>query len=387
MKILRFIQAFMIILVLATVFPLIYDAIFSETKNKTNLYYSQTLNEFLIADYNKSTKKYTYKTQNGKSLNLDEFMRALPFKYYNFLLEKNEFPFEKWANKDLIKTNSQNLNIKPSTYNQKKIQLFTIFEANPKYLKLNYNSFAISNLVKFINLQNLSIDENLSQNFIAALKNANFNFPFAEFYNNPTTKKPFDEGVFLSDFDGKIYHLKMINSLPFVKDTNLKNIDFMLVSENPRKEFYAAIIDKNGFGLISYDDYKIIRFDNLNYNPKNMEISLDINPLNKFLTIKSSDFVEMILFDYDYNELKRFKIIKEKSQFLKVKPYIFAFWFDKDDSYKFKLKFNGYFLQTLGINLILMLFYIAFRRKKINIFKAAIIAFGGIYGVIAILVI
>ncbi|MSN95807.1 DUF4857 domain-containing protein [Campylobacter sp. FMV-PI01] len=371
----KFIKAIIIALILAIFLPRIIDTIFAQKSHKANVYYSEIYDEFIVQTHNPNLKKSFYLKNGDENLTLDEYLEALPFNHYNYLISKNKFPFLEWANSDKIKKHSQRFSLKPEIYNQKKLPVFTIFESNPKYLKLGYNKFALSgdgDKLIFTDLTTLKIDENLSTIFTKALKEKDFIFPIKNHYSNPITKKPFDEGVFLKDSKDEIYHLKMINSHPFVRKTRLKDIDFILVDEKIQREFYGLAITKdNKINLISYDDYKLINLPFASYNPKKDSFKLSITPLSKSISISSEDKIYSYHLDDEFKPIKSFVYeINQNKKAKFIKDLFLPFELILDSSYAYKFKFANFSLFGFILNIILFGVMFYFLKDKNIKFKS-----------------
>lgn len=395
MKILKDINFVIVTLLLAVFLPLMTDTVFSESKDTARIYYSETLDKFLLQGYDRQKKEPFFKIGLDQNISLDEFMENLPFKFYSYLLSKNLFPKElsEWANDDKIMENSQNLNIKPDMFNQKQVPIFTIFESKPKYLKLKFNEFGIRNAkegLEFISFDTLKIDANISQRYTNALKELEFQFPFKEAYSNPNTKKPFDEGVFLIDDKYEVYHLKMVQNSPVVVRTGIKNdsISFILMAENPRKEFYGALIDRDGVKLISYDKYQLIDLVSENYDPKSSKFQLAITPLSKTVTIENEGNTTVYKLDNKYKVLDKFEYtFSGNESYENAKKTFFAFEIKQEPSYAYKLNFSDFSKNALFLNLVLFIVFlmINFKRNR-SIFRALVVLLTGIYGFIAALI-
>ena len=391
MRILKDINFIIITLLIAIFLPLIADSVFNEGKKSVRVYYSETLDKFLLQGYDEVKKEPFFKIGLDNNISLDEFMENLPFKFYSYLLSKNIFPnqFKEWANAEKIRANSQNLNIKPDMFNQKQIPLFTVFESRPKYLKLKFNEFGIRNAkngLEFINFDTLKLDQNMSIKFNQALSGAGFKFPFKQVYSNPNTKKPFDEGVFLIDDKDEIYHLKMVESKAIAAPTGIKNdsVSFMLITENERKEFYGALVDKDGVKLISYDNYRLIDLVSDDYRPQSSKFQLAITPLSKVVTIENDAGVKAFKLDDNYRVTDRFEYVFDScGQYESIKSMLFAFEIKKEDGYAYKFGFFEFSSKALFINIICFIF-IAFRfRKDRALLRSFVVLLTGIYGFIA----
>lgn len=384
MRFLRIFQAFIVVVLLALFLPKFIDSIFAKSDVKVNLYYSEILDKFIIQS------GQNYQILGDKNITKDEFIANLPFKFYSYLLAKGIFPecFSEFANEDKIRANSLNFMIKPDIYNQKPLEIWTIFESNPPYLKLSFNDYALrakKDSLEFVNLFSLKIEKELSAIYTNALKNSGFSFPIKHFFTNPTTKKPFDEGAFIVDSLNQIYHLKMIDGKPSVKKTDIKDGDLVIVSENTKKEFYAAILSKNSVKLISYDDYKLIELPSGDYDPSTDKFALYITPISKSVVIHKKDKILGYRLDDDYaiNSAFQYDILRETTA-KDIKEMILPFEIRNLSSYLYGFKFEGVYVKALILNLILCcLSTLLYGRSEL--IRHIFVLIFGIYGFIAMI--
>lgn len=278
--------------------------------------------------------------------------------------------------------------IKPDIYNQKPLEIWTIFESNPPYLKLSFNDYVLrakKDSLEFVNLFSLKIEKELSAIYTNALKNSGFSFPIKHFFTNPTTKKPFDEGAFIVDSLNQIYHLKMIDGKPSVKKTDIKDGDLIIVSENTKKEFYAAILSKNSVKLISYDDYKLIELPSGDYDPSTDKFALYITPISKSVVIYKKDKILGYKLDDDYaiNSAFQYDILRETTA-KDIKEMILPFEIRNLSSYLYGFKFEGVYVKALILNLILCcLSTLLYGRSEL--IRHIFVLIFGIYGFIAMI--
>lgn len=384
----KIIQIVILSFILAIFLPRGIDALLKSPKESASINYSEVYNDFIIQT--SKQKEVLYFKGKDKNLSLDEYLDSLPFSFYTYLIANNRFPYDEWRNADKIRANSQKFSIKPENFNQKHPPIFTIFESNPKYLKLGYNEFAITSDksgIIFTNLNTLKKDENLSKEFTTTLLNLDFKFPIQAHFTNPTTKKPFDEGVFLKDSKNELFHIKMKNLAPFVKKTKIKDVDFMLISENERREFYGAIIDKNGVSLVSYDNYSLINLPSKHYDPATDRLEISITPMSKSMSIKKNDIVYVYYFDKNYNVLRTFEYKFGTLNGLKmIKKIVLPFEIFLADSYAYKFNISNINLKVFWLNLLLFVFALyIFRNKKERFAKSILVLIFGIYGFLSVL--
>lgn len=387
----KYIQMIIVVIVLSIFVPRVLDA--GKKSDNVNLSYSETFDKFIVMFKGVDNKTLQYQVEFESNITLDEYMENLPFKTYNYLLSKNKFPakFSQWADSELIRKNSQTINIKPdSNYNQKQIPLYTIFESKPKYLRLGYSKFGITsdkNGINVIDMNINKIDDNRSQNFTGILKNLEFKFPIKNYFTNPSTKKPFDEGAFIQDDKDEIYHVKLVNDEIVAKKTMIKQkVDFMSVNENTRREFYGVLISGGVVSLVIYDNYKLVNLPSQHYDPTTDKFSLTITPVSKYLVIEKDSGSYAYKFDENYKIEREFYYpIKEKEYILKEWIVPFELSLKPSYRYEFEIKFHqkAFILNVLLAILTLLLY----RRNNNGLAKVGISLVFGIYGFVTLILI
>ena len=129
--------------------------------------------------------------------------------------------------------------------------LYILFESMPKRVGLEMpdDVFRLKDGIEFIDVQTNTVNREKSDLFARALEKAGYTFPARWVVGNPNPRKPYDEGYFTLDSQGRLYHLKMVNNRPFVKDTRIdKDMDMAWFSmyEASNKRFYGFLFDRHG---------------------------------------------------------------------------------------------------------------------------------------------
>lgn len=177
----------------------------------------------------------------------------------------------------------------------------------------------------------------------------------------------------------------MIDGKPSVKKTDIKGDDLVIVSENAKKEFYAAILSKNSVKLISYDDYKLIELPSGDYDPSTDKFALYITPISKSVVIHKKDKIlgYKLNDDYAINSAFHYDILRETTA-KDIKEMILPFEIRNLSSYLYGFKFDGVYVKALILNLILcclsMLLY-----GKSELIRHIFVLIFGIYGFIAMI--
>ncbi|MCD8213716.1 MAG: DUF4857 domain-containing protein [Campylobacter sp.] len=385
-------------LLLSYFLPIFINLILPENQIVERVRYSPVIDDFMLSSINRADNTNTFEIIGKSAISEDEFIQNQPFTYSSILIAKGKFPskFKEYENNTtLILKNSQFLNLRPSVNLTKNIPLYVFLQTDEKYGRLKYMPFLIrlgnENGLQIINVDTNKIDENLSSNLNEIFNKSGFKFPAKQYFSNPTTLKPFDEGSFIVDSADGIFHLKFDGWNFILQNTKLvkKDIINIVVSENERREFYALLIAKDELGLIGYD-YKFIPLPYDGYDPIGSNLSLRINPVNKILSFASPQNIHTYVMDLNYTKLKH-NVMKTSKPANKryLKEYILPFELKlAKDSHFYKLQIDKFNVKSIFLSVALALaFFVynfAFFKKK-RFLSATFIAMFGIYGLIAVI--
>lgn len=341
----------------------------------------------------------------SKVFDFDTYCAKLPFYFYQNTIKLNIVP-EKFKHhfKDLKKLSSEikRIKIKPSHVTQKEVLLYPLFESNPKYSSLSMPDdlfgFDKNGLVFTIASSNL-VNKEKSKIYNDIFKQQGAVFPFKKAFGNPTTRKAFDEGYFLLDSKKQVFHLKQINNKPYIKKLSLNNINtkYIIIQENIKKEYYGLLIsDKNEVFLLTYDNYKLIKFD-INYKYDEDIFLFQTTPINRIISIeKLKDKIKTYktyVYDLNYKLIKQNSLdvsLKTNLLYENIQEWIFPYkiiLIKTKKPYAF-FKFSEFNYKSFLLYFIIGLIYFIKRKdkklNKANIIKFFMIIFGGIYAIISL---
>ena len=120
--------------------------------------------------------------------------------------------------------------------------------------------FRLKENIEFIDMATNRVDEQKSARFQQALEKAGFAFPAQWVAGIPTSQKSYDEGYFALDSEGHLFHVKMTNGKPFVKDTKVRDISCMLPMEIENRSLYGFLFDTHHtLYYLSTDGYRLVK--------------------------------------------------------------------------------------------------------------------------------
>lgn len=174
--------------------------------------YSCIIDDFACLDYSEN-KGVQYKDRNGHLYSDRQFDSILPFFYYHQLASDGRLP----DSLNGIKLTPQKIGLtnfifrqSASDINKTVPRLYPLLEAMSGRVDLQMpgDVFRLSDRIEFIDMTTNTILEKKSEIFTQAMKKKGFRFPARCIGGNPTVKKEYDEGYFLTDSDHRLFHLK-----------------------------------------------------------------------------------------------------------------------------------------------------------------------------------
>ncbi|MDR1371719.1 MAG: DUF4857 domain-containing protein [Dysgonamonadaceae bacterium] len=248
------------------------------TRTRSNypfVYFSSIKKKFLLRESN--GQKSIFRDDEGETLTEDEYDHALPLLNFRQLTVNGEMPdsIDGIAiDPRELRIKSMNFRYQPVEIHTPQTELYIMYESLPKKAKLESpgDVFRLDNKIEFIDDETNTVNKEKSEIFQMALKKAGYTFPAQWTCGNLSIRKPYDEGYFSLDDAGQLFHIKMVNGRPFVRNTALdKNIEpaHFSMLEVADKRFYGLLFDKKGFVYI-------LEEGGGKYNP----LRLEIEPMN-----------------------------------------------------------------------------------------------------------
>ena len=310
---------FLAVIAMSYALPAGYDKVFGKQVGNPLLFFSPLLEQFIYRE-SLGGHRFNYQREDGKQYDRAGFESQLPFLYYKNLEKKKQLPVtvagESYG-KAVIKASKQGLDIKSRHLDghHQQIGLYPLFNTDPEVAIMPFpeDVFRFTDQgMEFINADHNRIDGDLTTRFTKALQAKGFVFPATVIGGKTTNLKPFDEGYFVRDASGVIFHIKRILDAPHVVRTGVDptlDVQDIVVSENRRREFYGTIVTRTGeLFLISYDDYQLIPLPVEQYQPDRMDFKLLINPVHTTAVISEAKRVHGVAMDTAYQKKHSFTV-------------------------------------------------------------------------------
>lgn len=246
------------------IFPRIYYIITAESYSTPFTLYSCTIGDF-VSLTDKSGKDFVFTDTQGHEYGDS----VLPFFYYRILSSRNNAPETingRQFTGEEIERNNIIFSSTPRDVNAETSNVYMLLESNPPRLELEDAEYAIAarkDRFKVITIATNKCDTTLENAMNAALDSVGFRFPAAIVSGNPSTRKSYDEGYMLTDSNGRLYHLKLVDGRPWVESIEADGLEIkhIFITENDNKASLAYIFDSGNRFYMLDSLRKLIRTD------------------------------------------------------------------------------------------------------------------------------
>ncbi len=402
MKKITYLLIFVSTLLLSWLLPWAYSLNKSKRINYPFVIYS-SINHSFYYPLSKDSKR-TYLDAKGKEYTENEFHKSLPLFYYRQLVKDDCLPDSIngiAVSPKLIYTTNFYFRYRPSYKYSPKIKLYTLFESMSRKVDLEMpgDMFRFTDKIEFINPKTNKVKVEKSNLFMNAFNKRGFVPPAKMVNGNSNLKKPYDQGYFIVDSKNQIFHLKMVNGKPFVKNTNIStsiNPKYISVTEFPNKKTYAFLFSEdNHLYAISTNNYQLIKIPTPSFSPKKDELFIFGNMF--YWNVKVTSKTGMKAYAIETKTFQKVDSISFPNPNLTQKSYFKELAFPFTLSFKSK---NYNYIKPhiewgnklfLIISFLLSGIYLLLYRKKINRYNwipiTLWITLTGIYGFLSIWII
>lgn len=357
------------IFLLSWIIPSLVELSLDSSSRYPFTYYSSVINQFCYFDQEDDNVRG--RDMSGRTYTDAEFDRVLPMFYYRQLAMENALPDSiQGVPVDLhtIARNNFFFWYKPKDKNTPVIALYPMFESCSGKVDLENPSdmFRLKENIEFIDMATNRVDEQKSARFQQALEKAGFAFPARWVAGIPTSQKSYDEGYFALDGEGRLFHVKMTNGKPFVKDTKVRDISCMLPMEIENRSLYGFLFDTHHtLYYLSTDGYRLVKvLDDM--NPDKDRVSIMANMF--YWTVAKTTPDGEHTYALESRSMHRVDSLfrpAPESAWDKTLPYLFPFtvtFQDSTNSYIYP-RVSGYYFPSLPLNIVLAVVTLIVYRK------------------------
>ncbi len=393
----RYILVAVGILVLSVVLPSLYWTIFEKVSRLPNLFYSCIEEDFIIVEGSQR------RSPQGKVYSSDEYEEVLPLMFFRQLIADGKMPDTiKGVQVEIPSINraSSFYRYTPRKLNSPVPELWPMLESESGKVSLVMpdDYFRIGKRMEFIVAKTNRIDEEKSRRFTEALTANGFLFPASVIAGLPTTRKSVDDGYFITDRKGDLFHVKMVQGEPYVAAIETPdNFDIVYIEpvDLKSREYYCYILTRNNGIFVLMDEvYDLQRLPIDGFDPYLHSFRLNADLFNKSITVTGENWFEAVAMDDMYHVVATYG---EKGEGLyerrdgKMFASLFPFEIRlKEEESQFRRLFfrPSPGIRWLPVNMVAVGLSLALlmrrgRAVRQNIPDLIIIAVTGIYGLIA----
>ncbi|HML64582.1 MAG TPA: DUF4857 domain-containing protein [Dysgonomonas sp.] len=363
-------------------------------------YYSTILKDIGLIDY--KNKKFPMEDLKGNKYNTAQFDSLMPMLNYRQLMTDGKLPDSINGQKitpQLLRSKSVVYKYKPSDINTPVNGLYILLETMPKRvgLEIPNDVFRLKNNIEFIDAQTNTLEVEKSRLFQQALDKEGFQYPAQWLIGNPNPRKPYDEGYFVLDANNQLFHMKMVNNRPYIKNTKIGEkieASYFSMLEVADKRFYGFLFSKQGELFIIENDganYKTVKLDIDPIDMQKDEVILMGNMFDWTVSVVTP-FAKKI-YALDAETLKRIgehTIDRTPGRWDAVSKWIFPVYLtlEKSETSYIQPYFHYIGIYGFAVNLIIAFLTVLFitGSPKRKIFNGIYIFLTGIAGLVALLI-
>ncbi len=247
-------------------------------------YYSSIIEQFCYREVD--GKKAILRDALGKHYTEAEFDSILPMMYYRQLSTDGRMPDSirgQEVTMPLIRQKSFTFRYNCNETSAPGIGLYVMYESLPKRLNLETpdDVFRMKEKIEFIDVATNKVNREKSDLFGKELEKKGYIFPAQWLQGILTIRKPYDEGYFTLDSDGQLFHLKMVNNRPFIRNTHVgdsMDVAYFSMLSVPDKRFYGFLFDKEGgMYILEAPTYTLLKLDMPPIDIRNDEVIIMAN--------------------------------------------------------------------------------------------------------------
>lgn len=256
-------------LVLSWAIPAFVKKATASKQNYPFVYYSSLLQDFAIKRTEK--KQVEYFDRKGNYYTREEYDSITPLLSYRQLTLAGNMPDSILG----VEMEPRMLRVKTAMwrYSPKEIQKPTInlhlmYEAMSGRTSLESPDeiFRLKDKIEFVDKTTNEVNQAKSVLFQKKMEEKGFSFPAQHVWGNPQARKPYDEGYFVLDSKGELFHIKQVNGKPYVGNTKAGekiNIAYFSIYEIADKTIYGFILSQEGqiYTLNATGGYELTKLD------------------------------------------------------------------------------------------------------------------------------
>ena len=378
--------------------PLIKMAIASPSSYPF-VYYSSLLEELCEIDH--QDRDYPMTDKSGRRYSVAQFDSLMPLFNYRQLMSNGTMPDSMRGveiTPSILRVNQVVFTHRPTDIHTPSLGLYGLLESMPLRvgLKSPKDLFRIEDRIEFIDATTNKIDHTKSDIFANMLSKRGYTYPSQWAIGDANTRKAYDEGYFSLDANGELFHIKMVNSRPYVRNTEVAkgiNVKHFAMYPAADRRFYGFVFSVEGHVYILEGrdgEYIPLKLDIPNVNIDSDELLIMGNLFYWTVTITKPEREEYYALNAATLDLvDKYQIVQSKSLWSQVSDIILPIGISMsspDSEYIYPRITLGGVKAWIVSSIIAAIFLLLNRKKglKESVLKSGIITFTGIIGLIVV---
>lgn len=296
--------------------PALFSLIVAERQRPPVVFYSATDGEFLFM---RQGAEDTVRTnQAGEILDRAEFERRLPLMHAPQLIKDGTMPEViagwKW---DPVEARRARMNLRLRSWqtDSPAVALYPLFDGESGRVRLEVPAdfIRLRNTVEVVLPKGNRIDSAATTALRQLFEKAEFDFPVRLVGGNPTTLKPYDEGYFLLDQSGALFHLQRRSGTVHLERVAMDSFPggekaflgmhpvFLLVQEHENRLIRLLVVGRGGeiFALTNpQSTWRRLLLES--YDPSIMDLGIRADALHILANATGAEIVEASVFRNDF---------------------------------------------------------------------------------------
>ncbi len=382
-------------LLLAWQLPNLFRLVTDEAVRYPFTYYSCVVNDFCRTEVDGQVIKRL--DRQGREYSEEQFDSILPMFNYRQLVKDGRLPDSIRGvpvSAKIISQNSFFHRYRPADWDAPSIALYPLFESmsGKVDLQMPNDVFHLTDSVVFFVPDGNGIDAEKGLLYNEALKRRGFIAPARLVAGTPTARKAYDEGYFVVDKSFNVFHMKMVNGKPFVKNTAIDSslqVKRIMTTEFPDHRFYGFLFDKEDqMYIITTEGYRLQKVEMPPFRLDDCQLFIMANMF--YWNVQVTTPEGQTIYALDAKSLRKVdevyypRPINNKEQWSSfLFPFVVSFQSSVSQFVMPTIHFSG--MKFLYGSLLLGLIYIAMMRRTIkrNYIPLIWVIATGIYGFIA----
>ena len=362
------------------------------------IYYSSLLKDLCFIDF--VNDEFPMYDRKGNTYTQAQFDSLLPLLNFRQLIIDGNLPDSIDGHKidgPQIRMKNVVYRYAPDVIHTPETGLYIMYEAMPKRVneEMPQDVFRFSDCIEFIDIKSNTTDTKKSTTFQKAIEKVGYTFPSQWISGNMNPMKSYDEGYFSLDSKGELFHIKMVNGRPFVRNTHigeLIDIDHFVMTEVADMRFYGFLFDKDGFVYIIEENggkYKPLKLDMDALDIQKDEMLIMGNLLYWTVTVTRPDRLSCYALKTEtLEQVTKHEIMGTPSRWNIAAAWLFPLYINFEHAntkYIYPhVSFTGYSFLVIHIILVILVFFFIPNTRKQKLLHSMYVLFTGIVGLLAL---